>query len=176
MLTNRETYTYCSTRKSAGSENQAMIYTAGGGIAQALAAPPTSKSLLLARGTPLLLNTGGDRAGIVRLMKTNSVLASVTLLKPGPSLLSAALPDGRLVIVERTAAMIHFVDVDRGSSVPFSPRTADLKWLSSLAPGDSLRNIAFSSVATSRRWASLRVDRPLQAGPGRSDHVLSYER
>jgi hypothetical protein len=73
-----------------------------------------------------------------------------------------AVPDGRFLIVEPTAAVTHFVDPVNRSIADFSPRVPEMAWLSARSPtmgnqtSASGHNVGLSSVAVSSNgevWA-----------------------
>jgi hypothetical protein len=112
---------------------------------KALAAP--ASALVITNGTPAILNRGTTGAEILRLNDTSKRM-TIPLQRSTAPVQMIALPDQRVLLAERRSAILYFLDFDRGSIVAYAPRVPEMAWLASLPPGNTIGNIAFSSIAT----------------------------
>jgi hypothetical protein len=130
------------TRAGRNGKTDLMVYTPSGALVQTVSAPaglcPTASAMLG-------VTDSNGRLTLAPLGSESRPLAQVSLRRPDP-VITLALPDGRVAIVEKTAAVVHLVDLQRGTEVPVMPRVPEMQWLATLAPGDYARNVAFGDA------------------------------
>ncbi|MGO4880574.1 MAG: hypothetical protein ACLP59_07110 [Bryobacteraceae bacterium] len=133
------------TRPGTHGHTDLMVYAPDGTLVQTAPAPaglcPTASAMLG-------VTDSSGRLAFAPLGSESRPLAQVTLRRLDP-VITLALPDGRVAVVEKTAAVVHLVDLQRGTEAPVMPRVPEMQWLATLAPGDHMRNVAFGDGVAS---------------------------